>query len=545
MLIGISVSSAQNQNISNQNQYEKMAYADNPKDKLAIVIGVNKYDNMPWLNYAVQDAKDIRDILEDKGNFNVIYIADDSNIEPTQKNITNFLQLALSNAEAGLLDTFIFYFAGHGFHMDGVNYLSPRDIKISSDKYRKDTAICEDTIKNTVHKMNVKCMLFFDACRNEPNRGDKDEAWIMDNDDSGLKILYSTSPKQSSYEEPDFENGVFTEYLLKGLNGEADINDNDYVSFYEIAKYMIQELSRWTINNPDKPQIPTVTIELKDNISMDEWNITNVSDEYVSVKPGDEIPADDNDEDSETIDNDSHGIGILYAASPYENAMEDDELEHGVFTYYFSEGISGNADYNNDEYVTFNEISRYVFYNVKEYIRENHSRMGKQLPSLEIIDQYGNFIITELNNKNELNSNDRLAIVIGINEYDSYRFPKLKYCVKDTKLIKDILEKKGGFDVQCYSDDDIDPNRENIINAVKEAVYAINKGWIKTMVLYYSGHGGRIGGKDIINPNDVKYNNSNIDKETVIFLDDILKIIDEVKNKAEIMIFLDTSRIDR
>ncbi len=536
------MSSAQNENISNHNQNEKVAFSDNPKDKLAIVIGVNKYDNMPWLNYAVQDAKDIRDILIEMGNFDVIYIADDSKIEPTKRNITNYLQLALSNAEAGLFNTFIFYFAGHGFHMDGVNYISPRDIKTSSDEYRKDTAICEDFIKNTIRKMDVKSMLFFDACRNEPNRGDKDETWIMDKDDTGLKIIYSTSPKQFSYEESDFENGVFTEYLLKGLYGEADINDNGYVSFYEIAKYMIQELSRWTINNPDKSQVPTVTIELKDNISMDEWNITNVSNGYI-VDWG-LVPVDNNDEDSGNINNDSHGIGILYATSPGKNAMEDSELEQGVFTHYFSEGISGKADYNNDEYVTIDEIYRYVFFNVKEYIRKKHSKRGNQLPILENIDKNGDFIITEMNNKNELNSSDRLAIVIGINEYNSDRFNKLKYCVKDAKLIKDILEKKGGFDVECYSDDDIDPNRANIMNAIEEAVYAINKGWIKTFVLYYGGLGGRIDKKDIINPNDAKFSNGNIDKESVIFLDDILKFLEEVKNKAEIMIFLDTSRID-
>ena len=54
------------------------------------------------------------------------------------------------------------------------------------------------------------------------------------------------------------------------------------------------------------------------------------------------------------------GRVILAASAANEVSMEDEELEHGIFTYYLIKGLKGVADYDGDGYVTVDEAYRYV-----------------------------------------------------------------------------------------------------------------------------------------------------------------------------------------
>ena len=51
---------------------------------------------------------------------------------------------------------------------------------------------------------------------------------------------------------------------------------------------------------------------------------------------------------------------ILTASAANEVSMEDDDLGHGIFTYYLIRGLKGLADYDGDGYVTVDEAYRYV-----------------------------------------------------------------------------------------------------------------------------------------------------------------------------------------
>ncbi len=54
------------------------------------------------------------------------------------------------------------------------------------------------------------------------------------------------------------------------------------------------------------------------------------------------------------------GRVIMTASGPNEVSVEDDELEHGVFTYHLMEAIKGKADYDKDGFVTVDEAYKYV-----------------------------------------------------------------------------------------------------------------------------------------------------------------------------------------
>ena len=54
------------------------------------------------------------------------------------------------------------------------------------------------------------------------------------------------------------------------------------------------------------------------------------------------------------------GIGYLSAADQNESSMERDDIGHGVFTYCLLEAVRGNADFDADGKVTFEELRTYV-----------------------------------------------------------------------------------------------------------------------------------------------------------------------------------------
>ena len=78
----------------------------------ALVVGVNDYDNVPDLHYAVEDALAIKNLLINDLGFprnNVRYLIDK---EATQSNINKEMSKLLKSA--GENDRVVFYFAGHG-----------------------------------------------------------------------------------------------------------------------------------------------------------------------------------------------------------------------------------------------------------------------------------------------------------------------------------------------------------------------------------------------------------------------------------------------
>ncbi len=66
------------------------------------------------------------------------------------------------------------------------------------------------------------------------------------------------------------------------------------------------------------------------------------------------------------MDRISRGKGrvIITASGANEVSSENDDLKHGVFTYYLLEGLRGKADVNKDGIITIDEIYNYVSINV-------------------------------------------------------------------------------------------------------------------------------------------------------------------------------------
>lgn len=82
----------------------------------------------------------------------------------------------------------------------------------------------------------------------------------------GVAILTSANAKQLSFESREWGggHGVFTHFLLKGLNGEADTDNDHQVTLGELTTYVSQNVRRAT-KNEQSPEVtgrfdPSLTI---------------------------------------------------------------------------------------------------------------------------------------------------------------------------------------------------------------------------------------------------------------------------------------------
>jgi Caspase domain len=91
--------------------------------RLALVIGNNAYENVPQLQKALNDADAIAQELSKLG-FEVVKAEDVG-----RRAMSRALVELESKIDPG--DTALVYFAGHGFAIDGTNYLLPVDVPVA------------------------------------------------------------------------------------------------------------------------------------------------------------------------------------------------------------------------------------------------------------------------------------------------------------------------------------------------------------------------------------------------------------------------------
>ena len=182
------------------------------QSRRALVVGISAYRENPLAN-AVNDATDMAAFLRRFG-FDVTLErnADKLTIE---KAVNHFIQGA-PRSSVGL-----FFYAGHGLQIDGVNYLVPLDARFTTASDIKYHAISADWVLARMDEsgMDVK-LVFLDACRNNPlgrswtralNRG-----LAMMETPQGTLIAYATSPGKTASDGTG-RNSPFTAQLLHAL----------------------------------------------------------------------------------------------------------------------------------------------------------------------------------------------------------------------------------------------------------------------------------------------------------------------------------------
>jgi len=193
-------------------------YAQVSEKRVALVIGNSEYNNGSSLKNPVNDANLIATTLEDL-NFTVIKRTNASRAQMAQA-IAEFW------SKLGQYNVALFYFAGHGVQVNGVNYLIPVDAVLENRDMVSFEAISVNEISSKFEEYDKNInILILDACRNNPFRSwDRggDRGFKAMNPASGTIIAFATS-EGSAAADGSGANGLYTEQLVKQLKQPVPI----------------------------------------------------------------------------------------------------------------------------------------------------------------------------------------------------------------------------------------------------------------------------------------------------------------------------------
>jgi hypothetical protein len=191
-------------------------------DKVALVIGNGAYQNTVALPNPPNDATDVAAALERIG-FKVILGVDLDQKQMVEK-VGDFEEQA---RDAG---TTLFFYAGHGLQVNGLNYLVPIDAKLERPTSLQFETIETSLVLNSMSGSGRTAIALLDACRNNPlsrsftrslgktrnvNVGQGLAAPSVGA--GGMIIGFSTAPGEVAA-DGEGRNSPFTSALLKNIN---------------------------------------------------------------------------------------------------------------------------------------------------------------------------------------------------------------------------------------------------------------------------------------------------------------------------------------
>lgn len=180
--------------------------------RIALVIGNGAYSSGPLKN-PVNDATDVADTLRNLG-FQVLLKMNVRHQE-MEEAVEDFGH-RLRRGGVGL-----FYYAGHGVQVGGVNYLIPIGARINKDSDVKHQALSTEKILDEMaYAQNGLNIVLLDACRDNPfaksMRSSSRGLAIISAAPEGTFISYATGPGQTA-RDGDGRNSPYTAALLKNM----------------------------------------------------------------------------------------------------------------------------------------------------------------------------------------------------------------------------------------------------------------------------------------------------------------------------------------
>lgn len=181
---------------------------------LAVVIGNNEYYSTAKLENAVNDANAMAAVFIRLG-YDVIHKTNCS-VNDCSSVLEEF------EAKIGSYDATIFYFAGHGFQLDGENYLASIECQVASPTKHHCSRTCIrlteilDILLKHSDKVNI---IIVDACRKSFERGPH-TAFTPIQAPKGTLIAFSTSPNDGAKDGGMEGHSIYTGSLLKYIGRE-------------------------------------------------------------------------------------------------------------------------------------------------------------------------------------------------------------------------------------------------------------------------------------------------------------------------------------
>ena len=152
----------------------------------------------------------------------------------------------------------IFYFSGHGEIAGGEEGICPYDYNPQDVR----GLIRNEEIQEIMGESPARHKIcFIEACKTEVQKQSiLDPTYLKSFNQArrrisdGLVFITSTEAGQPSFGDPQSIGGYFTHYLLEGLEGKANLDNDAYIRVDELFRYVEREVSSYT-NGAQVPQI--------------------------------------------------------------------------------------------------------------------------------------------------------------------------------------------------------------------------------------------------------------------------------------------------
>ncbi len=224
------------------------------KNRIALIIGIEEYENISNANYAKRDAEYFIDYVQ--GAFgvpqqNIKYFLNSNAEEKSKFQIKTWLKKNVRN------NTEIYvYFSGHGMALnDGKElYLLTHD---TITEFIDETALNRNEIFNDIAKYDPKSVTaFLDTCYSGAGRADGEMLLAMAKglvvvDEQQQKLpdnftlFTAASAQESAWSLPEAKHGTFSYFLMKGMEGNADINGDKKLTNGELRDYLLDNVGRY------------------------------------------------------------------------------------------------------------------------------------------------------------------------------------------------------------------------------------------------------------------------------------------------------------
>ncbi len=235
-------------------------------DSVAIIVGIENYKNLPKADFANGDAKDFytyatRALGIKPENIKLLLDEEAGDLE-IYRAFQNWLPLKVKK---GKTDLFVFY-SGHGLpSQDGKSlYFLPW----STDKdFIDKTAIKQQEIIASIESLNPRSTtIFIDSCysgqakSSQPLLEGIKPIYLKSTENSYPKnftVISASAPDQLSSANSELKHGIFSFYLMKGMEGDADLNNDGKTTVAEMHEYLIDTVGREAMgmNRKQQPQL--------------------------------------------------------------------------------------------------------------------------------------------------------------------------------------------------------------------------------------------------------------------------------------------------
>ena len=237
------------------------------RDAVAIVIGIEKYRSVPAADFANRDAsifvdyatralgiprENIRLLLDEKAGAAEILLT-----------FKNWLPTRIKR---GSTEVYVFY-SGHGLPSEDGRSLFFLPHEANRDLLER-TAISQNELVAAIQKSSPKSVtMFIDSCYSGQSRTGETllasarPISIVAKETSSFPpnftVISASAPDQISSSSPELKHGIFSYYLMRGMEGEADSNKDGQITVAEMQSYLSEQVPRraMSMNRTQQPQV--------------------------------------------------------------------------------------------------------------------------------------------------------------------------------------------------------------------------------------------------------------------------------------------------